>query len=54
MSYTSTAVLQDRVAIITGGAGGIGLETTKAMQQQGAMVVISDINSERGYICRYS
>jgi putative transposase len=48
MSYTSTAVLQDRVAIITGGAGGIGLETTKAMQQHGATVVISDINSARG------
>lgn len=27
MSYPSTAVLQNRVAIITGGAGGIGLET---------------------------
>jgi NAD(P)-dependent dehydrogenase (short-subunit alcohol dehydrogenase family) len=48
MSYTSTAVLQDRVAIITGGAGGIGLETAKAMQQHGATVVISDINSARG------
>jgi len=48
MNYASNAVLQDRVAVITGGAGGIGLETAKAMQQQGARVVISDINSARG------
>ena len=48
MNYTSTAVLQDRVAVITGGAGGIGLETAKAMQQHGARVVISDINSTKG------
>lgn len=49
MNYTSTAVLQDRVAVITGGAGGIGLETAKAMQQHGARVVISDSISP-GYI----
>ncbi|MBV9876312.1 MAG: hypothetical protein JO025_16405 [Verrucomicrobia bacterium] len=31
MNYTSAAVRQARVAVITGGEGGIGLETAKAM-----------------------
>src|SRR5258708_5393790 len=48
MSYQSTAVLKDRVAVVTGGAGGIGLETTKAMLAQGATVVISDIDTAKG------
>jgi NAD(P)-dependent dehydrogenase (short-subunit alcohol dehydrogenase family) len=48
MSYQSTATLKDRVAVVTGGAGGIGLETTKAMLAQGATVVISDIDTAKG------
>jgi NAD(P)-dependent dehydrogenase (short-subunit alcohol dehydrogenase family) len=40
--------LRDRVAIVTGGAGGIGLETAKALQKHGAKVIISDLNAERG------
>jgi NAD(P)-dependent dehydrogenase (short-subunit alcohol dehydrogenase family) len=48
MNYQSTAVLKDRVAVVTGGAGGIGLETTKAMLAQGATVVISDIDTAKG------
>jgi NAD(P)-dependent dehydrogenase (short-subunit alcohol dehydrogenase family) len=48
MSYQSTGMLKDRVAIVTGGAGGIGLETTKAMLAQGATVVISDIDTAKG------
>jgi len=48
MSYHSTASLKDRVAIVTGAAGGIGLEASKALQDHGATVVMSDINADRG------
>jgi NAD(P)-dependent dehydrogenase (short-subunit alcohol dehydrogenase family) len=48
MSYTSTYPLKDRVAVITGGAGGIGLEAAKALKENGAIVIISDINKSRG------
>jgi NAD(P)-dependent dehydrogenase (short-subunit alcohol dehydrogenase family) len=33
MSDDSTLPLKNRVAIVTGGAGGIGLETSKALQE---------------------
>jgi NAD(P)-dependent dehydrogenase (short-subunit alcohol dehydrogenase family) len=48
MSYASTTPFKGRVAIVTGGAGGIGLETSKALQENGATLVISDINADRG------
>src|SRR6201995_1338023 len=48
MSNSSSASLKDRIAIVTGGTGGIGLETSKALRENGAIVVISDINPERG------
>lgn len=38
--------LEGRVAIVTGGAGGIGEATIRSLAQQGASVVISDINGE--------
>jgi len=40
--------LQDRVAVITGGAGGIGLATAKRMTAEGAKVVIVDMNDDAG------
>ncbi len=48
MSYNSTASLKARVAIVTGAAGGIGFEASKALRDHGATVVISDINADRG------
>jgi NAD(P)-dependent dehydrogenase (short-subunit alcohol dehydrogenase family) len=48
MSYSSSAPLKDRVAIVTGGSGGIGRETSKALLENGATVVMSDRNRERG------
>ena len=48
MSTSPAPSLQDRVAIITGGTGGIGLATALAMQASGATVILTDINAERG------
>jgi NAD(P)-dependent dehydrogenase (short-subunit alcohol dehydrogenase family) len=48
MSYSSAASLKDLVAIVTGGTGGIGLETSKALQENGATVVIVDTNADEG------
>jgi NAD(P)-dependent dehydrogenase (short-subunit alcohol dehydrogenase family) len=39
--------LKDRVAVVTGGAAGIGLATVRAMVAEGALVVAGDINEER-------
>jgi NAD(P)-dependent dehydrogenase (short-subunit alcohol dehydrogenase family) len=44
MDYAFTASLKGRVAVVTGGSGGIGLESSKALQENGATVVICDIN----------
>ena len=38
--------LKDKVAIITGGAGGIGSGMALAMAKEGAKVVIVDVNEE--------
>ena len=40
--------LQDKVAIITGGAGGIGMGMATAFVKEGAKVVIVDLNQEVG------
>ncbi|MGB3666249.1 MAG: SDR family NAD(P)-dependent oxidoreductase, partial [Bermanella sp.] len=39
---------QDKVAIVTGASAGIGRATAMAFAEQGARVVVADINQELG------
>src|SRR5512136_161893 len=39
-------ILQDQIAIITGAGRGIGAATAKLFAQEGACVVVSDLDSE--------
>ena len=40
--------LQGRVAVITGGCSGVGLATARKFVEEGAKVVIGDVNAEAG------
>jgi len=40
--------LEDRVAIVTGGAGGIGLATVRRLASEGARVVVADVDPGAG------
>jgi NAD(P)-dependent dehydrogenase (short-subunit alcohol dehydrogenase family) len=40
--------LQDRVAVITGAASGIGLATARRLAAEGAQVVVADVNDQAG------
>src|SRR6516162_3413093 len=42
------AMLEGRVALVTGAASGIGLATARTLAQAGASVTLTDVNSERG------
>ena len=43
-----TGRLQDRTAVVTGGASGIGLATVRRFAQEGASVVVVDMDDDRG------
>src|SRR6187431_2152939 len=40
--------IQDRVAVITGGCSGIGLATARRFAEEGAKLVIGDVNDDAG------
>jgi 3-oxoacyl-[acyl-carrier protein] reductase len=40
--------LKDKVCIVTGGAAGIGKATAQKFAQEGAKVIICDVNEEAG------
>src|SRR3954447_22921617 len=44
-SAQAGALLADRVAVVTGGGGGIGAATARLFAQHGARVVIADIDA---------
>jgi NAD(P)-dependent dehydrogenase (short-subunit alcohol dehydrogenase family) len=48
MNYSPLTPLDGRIAVVSGGARGIGFETVKALKENGATVVIVDINAEAG------
>jgi 3(or 17)beta-hydroxysteroid dehydrogenase len=45
---TNTKSIQDKVCIVTGAASGIGEATARLLAQQGATVVIADMQEQRG------
>jgi NAD(P)-dependent dehydrogenase (short-subunit alcohol dehydrogenase family) len=43
-------LLNDRIAVVTGGGGGIGAATARLFADQGAQVIIADIDAELGQL----
>lgn len=43
-------MLRDKVAVVTGGAQGIGLATTRLFLKNGAKVVVADLDRQGGQV----
>jgi len=41
-------VIEDSVAIVVGGASGLGEATARALHGRGAQLTIADVNAEKG------
>ena len=41
--------LADKIAIVTGGGSGIGKATAKKLAEEGASVVVTDVNANAGH-----
>lgn len=54
MRTLATFSLEGKVAVITGGARGLGLVMTQALVISGADVAIVDLNGETTYSCKPS
>ncbi len=52
MALVSTGLLEGRVAIVTGGADGIGGAISRLFAEHGAVVVVVDVDAERGRAIR--
>lgn len=48
MNYEELIGLEDKVAVVTGAASGIGLATSKLLASAGCQVIMLDINAEAG------
>jgi NAD(P)-dependent dehydrogenase (short-subunit alcohol dehydrogenase family) len=48
MEQTGCRRLEGRVAVVTGGAGGIGLATVRRLASEGAKVVVADVETAAG------
>jgi NAD(P)-dependent dehydrogenase (short-subunit alcohol dehydrogenase family) len=50
MSYSPLTPLNGRIAVVTGGTRGIGFESAKALQENGAKVIVIGLDAERGEV----
>jgi NAD(P)-dependent dehydrogenase (short-subunit alcohol dehydrogenase family) len=51
LSIRTSSMLIDKIAIVTGGASGIGEACSKRFAKDGAMVLVADVNDECGREC---
>ena len=47
MSYLNKFILKNKICLVTGGAGGIGLEICKALLDAKSKVIIADIDENK-------
>ena len=47
MNYLNKFKLNNKISLVTGGAGGIGSEICKALLDAGSQVILADIDSKK-------